>query len=446
MDKMSETANTAATIVKQIRKNGHAAYFAGGCVRDMLMGNVPADYDIATSAEPEQIMKMFDRAIPIGISFGVVNVIVNNKNFEIATFRADGKYIDGRRPDSVKFCDAKGDVKRRDFTINGMLYDPIENETLDFVGGREDIKNRIIRTIGKPEDRFNEDHLRLIRGARFAARLSFDIEPATKAAIKEIAPKILGVSAERICDELKKGLTAPNPHKFIDLLDGLNLLKEIMPEICDMKGVEQPENFHPEGDVYKHTLLCLSMMENPSWELAMSILLHDVAKPTTFCREINPDGSYGRIRFTMHEQIGAETAGKICKRLKASSYSIDRVKTLVKKHLRIKDAQNMRKSTLKRLFADPGYLELQELFRIDTLSSTKDLTAYEFCKNRFEELDEEQVKPKPLVNGHDLIEMGLKPGPIFSKILGTVVDEQLEEKIATREEALELVKTLIKDN
>lgn len=447
MNSTTELYKTAVEIVRHIIENGYVAFFAGGCVRDKIMGNSPSDYDIATNAKPEQIMKMFARTIPIGVSFGVVSVIVNKFQFEVATFRSDGIYSDSRHPDNISFCDNEiGDVSRRDFTINGMLFDPLNNKLLDYVGGESDIKSRQIRTIGNPHEKFKEDSLRMIRGARFAARFLYEIEYNTKLAIKDLAKNILTVSAERIRQEFEKGLTGPNPHTFIKIMDDLNLLDNIMPEVCLMKGVEQPENFHPEGDVFVHTLLTISKLNNPSWELAMGALLHDVAKPNTYCREINPDGTIGRIRFTKHDNIGAKMAGEICKRIKTSTYTKERVMWLVKKHLCVKDLQNMRKSTLKRLFAEPGYKELLELFKVDTLASTKDLTRYEYCKKRYSEMSEEQVKPKPLVNGHDLIEMGLKPGPIFSKILSEVMDEQLEEKISTREEAMDFVKDLTQKN
>lgn len=446
MNNATKIYKTAVGIVRHIRDNGYSAFFAGGCVRDMLMDREPSDYDIATNARPDEIMKMFRRSIPVGVNFGVVNVIVDNFQFEIATFRSDGLYSDGRRPDTVIFCDAKGDVNRRDFTINGMLFDPIENRVLDYVGGENDIKLHLIRTIGNSVERFNEDHLRMIRAVRFASRFSYDIEQNTKIAIKKLAAKILNVSIERIREELEKGLTFANPHTFIKTLDELNLAKEIMPEICEMKGVQQPENFHPEGDVFTHTLITVSKLDQPSWELAMGTLLHDVAKPAAFSREINSDGELGRIRFYNHDNMGAEMAGKICGRLKTSAFTRERVMWLVKKHLCIKDAQNMKKSTLKRLFANPGFPELLELFRVDTLASTKDLTNYDYCKKRFAEMSEEEVKPKPLVNGHDLIALGLKPGPVFTRLLSRVMEEQLEENISTRDQALDFVKNIVENN
>ena len=442
--KESKLFKSAIRIVQHLRDNGHSAFFAGGCVRDMVMNIEPADYDIATSATPDETISIFSRSIPVGAKFGVVNVLADEFQFEIATFRSDGSYSDGRRPDSVSFCDAEGDVKRRDFTINGMLYDPVEDKILDYVGGKDDIKASVIKTIGDPCERFAEDHLRMIRAVRFSSRFSFKIEQNTKDAIKELASKILTVSAERIRDELEKGLTASNPHEFVRLLDETGLAKEILPEIPDLKGVEQPENFHPEGDVFVHTLLTVSLLIKPSWELAMGTLLHDIGKPAAFFKEFNDKREVVKIRFYQHDNIGAKMAGKICNRLKTSTFSKERIMWLVKKHLIIKDVQKMRKSTLKRLFADPGFPELLELFRIDTLSSTKDLTDYDFCKEKFEESDEDEVKPVPLVTGHDLINLGLDPGPDFGKILSFIMEEQLEERISTREAALNLAKIIIK--
>ena len=442
--KETKLLESAIQIVQHLRNNGHSAFFAGGCVRDMVMDIAPADYDIATSAKPEETMSLFRRSIPVGAKFGVINVLEDGFQFEIATFRSDGSYSDGRRPDSISFCDAKGDVQRRDFTINGMLFDPVENEILDYVGGKDDIRACVIRTIGDPFERFAEDHLRMIRAVRFSSRFSFEIEQDTKGAIKELAPKILTVSAERVREELEKGLTAANPHDFVRILDETGLAKEILPEIPAMKGVEQPENFHPEGDVYVHTLLTVSKLEKPSWELAMATLLHDIGKPAAFFKEFNDKGEVVKIRFYQHDNIGAKMAGKICNRLKTSTYSKERIMWLVKKHLIIKDVQNMRKSTLKRLFAEPGFPELMDLFRLDTLSSTKDLTSYNFCKEKFEETEEVEIKPPPLFTGHDLINMGLEPGPDFGKILSLIMEEQLEERISTKEEALDLVKSIIK--
>ncbi|MEK7806056.1 MAG: CCA tRNA nucleotidyltransferase, partial [Planctomycetota bacterium] len=402
------------------------------------------DYDIATSALPEDIMKLFERTIPVGVQFGVVIVIKEGHNFEVATFRTEGSYSDGRHPDYVAFSTPEADVKRRDFTINGLLYDPLKNEILDYVGGQEDISKGIIRTIGNPAERFTEDKLRMIRAARFACRFNFPIHEDTRRAIIQLAKNIHVVSAERIREELEKILTGTNPHIGIKLLDELCLLQEILPEVSSMKGVRQPENFHPEGDVFVHTLLCLSKlapvpehgMERPSWTLAMGILLHDIGKTITF-EELD------RIRFNLHEKVGADMTAKICDRLKTSNAEKDRIVWLVLKHLYFKDAQKMRLSKLKRLLAEEGYPELAELCRIDALASSGDLSDYHYCQEMFSKLSHEEVKPKHLITGHDLIDMGLKPGPVFKDILMKIEDEQLEGNLKTKEAAIEMAKLLI---
>ena len=426
----------AIDIVKTLQGNGYKAYFAGGCVRDMIMGRESADYDIATNALPNDVMHLFDETIPVGVQFGVVIVLKEGHNFEVATFRTEGSYSDGRHPDYVAFSTPEDDVKRRDFTINGLLYDPIKNEMLDYVSGREDISKGIIRTIGNPIERFTEDKLRMIRAARFACRFNFPIHEKTRQAIIKLARQIHVVSAERIREELEKILTSPNPHIGIRLLDEFHLLQEILPEVSGMKGVRQPENFHPEGDVFVHTLLCLSKMKNPSWTLAMGLLLHDIGKTVTFEES-------DRIRFNLHEKVGADMAANICNRLKTSNVEKERIVWLVQKHLYFKDAQKMRLSKLKRLFASDGYPELAELCRIDALSSSGDLSDYNYCQEMFSKLPQEEVKPKPLINGLDLIALGLKPGPLFREILTKIEDEQLEGNLKTKEEALEKVKSLI---
>ncbi len=460
LDSRKDLLKVAAIgIVKRLRKNGFSALFAGGCVRDMLMGCIPEDYDIATDARPDDIINIFKRTVPIGIHFGVVLVMENDFEFEVATFRSDGTYSDGRHPDTVTFCDARGDALRRDFTINGMFYDPIEDRHFDYVGGEDDLKACLIKAIGDPLERFDEDRLRMIRAVRFACRFDFKIEYQTSEAIKKFHDKILTVSRERIRDEFRKALTGPNPDKSIKMLDDLGLLHEILPEVTAMKGVAQPENFHPEGDVFIHTLLTLTKLaegrkatdtieehhfasNDPgkkklygSWELAMAVLLHDIGKPVTF--EISD-----RIRFNNHDSVGAKMAEKICERLRMSNAEKERITWLVKMHLYLRHAQEMRLSKLKRLFAHEGYLELAELYKVDSLASTANLDDYNFCQRMFEELREEEIKPDPLITGNDLIALGLRPGPIFSIILDAIKDEQLEQKITTKEDALEKAKEL----
>lgn len=425
----------AVQIVQTLQKHGYKAFLAGGCVRDMIMGKESFDYDIATDAMPHDVIRIFQKTIPVGIQFGVVIVVKEGHNFEVATFRAEDSYSDGRHPDRISFSTPENDVKRRDFTINGLLYDPVKDEILDYVGGRKDIEAGIVRTIGDPIERFTEDKLRMIRAARFACRFHFSIHKDTQQAIMQLAPQIHMVSAERIREELEKIITGPNPHIGIKLLEELHLLQEILPEVSNTRGVQQPENFHPEGDVFIHTLLALSKMENPSWTLAMGVLLHDIGKAVTFTVT-------DRIRFNLHEKVGADMATEICDRLKTSTDDKERIRWLVLKHLCFKDAQKMRLNKLKRLFAEEGYPELAELCRADALASSGDLSDYDYCQEMFQKLSREEVKPEPLITGHDLIAMGLQPGPLFKEILTKIEDEQLDGNLTTKEAAIERVKEL----
>lgn len=425
----------AVQIVQTLQEHGYKAFLAGGCVRDMIMGKESFDYDIATDAMPHDVIRIFQKTIPVGIQFGVVIVVKEGHNFEVATFRTEDSYSDGRHPDRISFSTPENDVKRRDFTINGLLYDPVKDEILDYVGGRKDIEAGIVRTIGDPIERFTEDKLRMIRAARFACRFHFSIHKDTQQAIMQLAPQIHMVSAERIREELEKIITGPNPHIGIKLLEELHLLQEILPEVSNTRGVQQPENFHPEGDVFIHTLLALSKMENPSWTLAMGVLLHDIGKAVTFTVT-------DRIRFNLHEKVGADMATKICDRLKTSTDDKERIRWLVLKHLCFKDAQKMRLNKLKRLFAEEGYPELAELCRVDALASSGDLSDYDYCQEMFQKLSREEVKPEPLITGHDLIAMGLKPGPLFKEILTKIEDEQLDGNLTTKEAAIERVKEL----
>ncbi|MDR4499689.1 MAG: CCA tRNA nucleotidyltransferase [Candidatus Scalindua sp.] len=465
---------TAVGIVQRLKREGFQALFAGGCVRDMLLGDVPKDYDIATEARPQDIEGIFKRTVPVGVQFGVILVIENSFEFEVATFRSDGTYSDGRHPDAVTFCDARGDALRRDFTINGMFYDPVDKKHFDYVGGEKDLHDNLIRAIGDPYERFNEDRLRMIRAVRFASRFNYTIERETVEAIKKLSDKVLTVSAERIKEELEKVLAGPNPHIGIKMLEELNLLNEILPEVVNMKGVKQPENYHPEGDVFTHTLLTLRVLDATrkslgiqerdgsekkqglrepftqseleskktvvwSGELAMALLLHDIGKPVTF--EVSD-----RIRFTNHDYVGARMAEKICERLRMSKAEKERIVWLVKRHLYLRNAQQMRISKLKRLFAHEGYPELAELYRVDSLASTENLDDYNFCQEMYEKLSEEEVKPEPLITGHDLIALGFKPGRIYTKILDTIKDDQLENKITTKAEAIERAKEIADSN
>ncbi len=426
----------AVGLVRRLRERGHKALFAGGCVRDMIMGVESADYDIATGARPEEIMDLFERTIPVGVQFGVVVVMAGGFQFEVATFRTEGAYSDGRHPDSVSFAGPEEDARRRDFTINGMFYDPLDDELIDLVGGQRDIEQRIVRTIGDPGERFGEDYLRMIRAVRFASRFGYGIDEPAAAVVKERAQKIHVVSWERIREELQKILLDDNRKGGLQLLDELALLAEILPEVSAMKGVEQPENFHPEGDVFIHTLLSVSYLKNPSWALAMGTLLHDVAKPVTI--EERDD----RIRYPLHESVGAEMAGKICDRLKTSREEKGKIKWLVKRHLAFKDARKMRLSKLKRMLSHEDYPLLAEVSRVDALASTGDMTDYNFCQQMRERFREEELKPLRFLTGEDLIALGLIPGPIFSKVLTRVYDEQLEGEIRSKEEAIDRAREL----
>ena len=423
----------ATDIVKTLKKEGFEAYFVGGCVRDLIMGFTPKDYDVATSATPDQIIKLFPKTIAIGKAFGVITVITNKHNIEVATFRTEGPYSDGRRPDKIEFTTAKEDVLRRDFTINGLLFDPEKEKAIDYVDGQKDIKQKIIRTIGDPDRRFDEDKLRMLRAIKFASRFKFKIEQETWNAIQEHSKEINKISAERIRQELIGILTEGNARTGFELLDKSGLLTEILPEISALKGVEQPPEFHPEGDVWIHTLMMLEMLQNPSQELAWAVLLHDVGKPGTFTVK-------ERIRFDGHDKLGAEMAEEILKRLKCSNDTIERVKDLIAQHLKFKDAPKMRTSRLKRFLRQDHFDEHLELHRLDCASSHRNLELYEFCKNKLRELPPEVIKPPRLITGKDLIELGFKPGPEFSKILNEVETEQLEGSLQTKEEALEYIK------
>ena len=422
----------AQEIVKILSDVGFKAYWAGGCVRDMVMGIEPMDYDIATDARPEQVIKLFKKTIPVGASFGVVKVLYDDFEFEVATFRSDGAYIDGRRPEDVHFSTEKEDAFRRDFTINGIFYDPTYEKIIDYVNGQADIKNNIIRTINDPKDRFSEDRLRLIRAVRFAAGFQFEIEPYTYNTIKELADTIFQVSAERIRDELCKMLTGVHPANSIQLLDEVGMLKVILPEVTAMKGIKQPEEFHPEGDVWEHTMLMLKNMSSPTPEMALGVLLHDVGKPPTFSIE-------DRIRFNNHCEIGARITEEIGDRLRLSKKQIEHISELVLHHLRFKDVQKMRESKLKRFLRLPNFAEHLELHRLDCLACHGNLNNLEFCKHKLLELKPEEIKPKPLINGHNLIAMGYKAGPLFKQILTLVEDAILEGQIRTHDDAVKFV-------
>jgi poly(A) polymerase len=452
----------AAEIVHTLRERGHQAYFTGGCVRDLLLAREPADYDVATDATPRQVMQIFPQTYAVGEQFGVVliprsptehaltgedarrsttNSSGNHKGgVEVATFRSDVGYSDGRHPDEVRFTkDPREDVQRRDFTINGMMLDPATKEILDFVGGRDDLKAGIVRAIGDPERRFAEDKLRMLRAVRFAARFDYQIDPATLAAIQKLAPKIHQVSCERVREELTKMLTEGRARRAFELLDTTGLLREVLPEIAAMKGVEQPPQFHPEGDVFVHTLLLLEKLQpdtsgSISKTLAWGALLHDVGKPPTF--RIAPD----RIRFDGHVDVGVKMAAEICRRLRFSNHDTDQILALVDNHMRFGDVQRMKQSTLKKFLRLPAFDEHLELHRIDCLSSHGHLDAYEYSREQLRTMPPEAIRPTPLISGRDLIEAGYEPGPRFKDILTVVEDAQLEGRLTSREAAMEYVR------
>lgn len=425
----------AISIVKRLRQEGHEAYLAGGCVRDMLLAKSPQDYDIATSAKPDAVKKIFAKTIEVGTQFGVILVLLEGDSFEVATFRWDGPYLDGRRPSEVRFAGMREDILRRDFTINGMMYDPVEDRLIDLVGGREDLGRRLIRAIGEPRERFQEDRLRMIRAVRFAASLGFTIEENTLRAIREEAGAITQVSWERIGEEITRILTEGGARSGFELLDESGLLPAVLPEVARMKGVEQTPDYHPEGDVFVHTLLILEQISNLksqiSETLAYGALLHDIAKPV--CIEKHGE----RITYHGHTERGAEMAIEILKRLKRSRSVWERVAYLVKNHLRHTQAPKMRVSTLKRFLGEEGIEELLELTRLDALASSGDLQYYDFCRRKLEEFKHEEIHPEPLLKGKDLIAMGFTPGPLFHDILERLHEAQLEGDICTREQALE---------
>jgi len=426
----------ARRIVERLRGEGHIAYFAGGCVRDIVRRVTPKDYDVATSATPETVQKLFPRTHAVGAHFGVIIVLENGFQFEVATFRSDDAYIDGRHPTAVHFSSPEEDARRRDFTINGMFYDPVAEEVIDLVGGRADIAAKLVRAIGDPAQRFAEDRLRMLRAVRFATVLDYEIDKQTWDALVANASSINQISAERIRDELMRIFLSPNRVRGWDLLDSSCLMGAILPELEAMKGVLQPEQFHPEGDVFVHTRLMLQLLpEEISAPLVLAVLFHDVAKPVTATVD-----KTGRIRFNEHDRTGAEMTDAIMRRLRFSGDEIEATVEMVRQHMVFKDAPKMRVAKLKRFMARSTFDEELELHRVDCESSHRILDNYEFLLRKREEFANEPIIPPPLVRGDDLIALGLKPGPKFGEILEAVETRQLEESLRTREEALDWVK------
>ena len=440
----------ATSIVQILRQQGFQAYLVGGCVRDLLLGREPKDYDVATDATPSQVMEIFPETYAVGAQFGVVLVPAPDRHLhhdastdqssksnavEVATFRSDIGYSDGRHPDEVRFSrQPEEDVARRDFTINGMLLDPLKGEVLDVVGGRKDLEAGIVRAIGDPERRFTEDKLRMLRAVRFAARFEYTIEPATFAAMELLADQIAVVSRERVRDELTRMLTESHGRRAFLLLDESGLLQHVLPQISAMKGVQQPAEFHPEGDVFVHTLLLLDNLPHPCPPtLAWGALLHDVGKPPTF--RVAPD----RIRFDNHVEVGVKMAAGICERLRFSNDETAQILALVENHMRFGHATRMKESTLKKFLRMPAFDQHLALHRADCLASHRNLSTYEFLRQKLAEIPPEKMRPSPLVTGDDLIAAGHIPGPRFREILTAVEDAQLEGRLLSRDQALEFV-------
>ena len=437
--------DAALEVLRTLRAAGHEAYLAGGCVRDLLLGREPKDYDVATAATPDVVLRLFPRTFAVGAHFGVVLVADGNEEgyvqTEVATFRSDGAYADGRHPDAVRYTtSAEEDVRRRDFTINGLLLDPLQRAddlraaVIDHVNGLADLDAGIVRAIGRPELRFEEDHLRMLRGVRFAARFSFELEPQTAAAMRRLAPRTAAVSRERVRDELTKMLTEGHARRAFELLDETGLLAEVLPEVARMKGVAQPPQFHPEGDVWTHTLMLLEQLEpGCPLTLAWGALLHDVGKPPNFRLA-------ERIRFDGHVEVGVAMGAEICRRFRFSNDETRQTLALIENHMRFMDAQRMKASTLKRFFRLESFDQHLALHRMDCLAASGILENWEFVRERYLAMPEEAMRPRPLLTGRELIAAGYTPGASFKQMLHAVEDAQLEGTIATAEEALTLVR------
>ncbi len=434
---MPKLKSIAHEIARRLTDAGHVAYFAGGCVRDALLDKEPKDYDIATSATPDEVVALFPKADPIGAHFGVILVREKGLPFEIATFRHDGSYHDGRHPDSVTFSTPEEDAKRRDFTVNGLFQDPETGNIIDFVNGQADLKNHILRAIGVPKERFQEDALRLMRAVRFATTLGFEIEQKTWSAVCDNTSLLEKISMERIRDEFSHILLSPNRAQGLDLLTKSGLMRLIVPEVYDLIGCEQPPQWHPEGDVYTHTRIMLDMLgDEPSLELVLGALLHDIGKPPTYTY----DKENERIRFNGHDRVGATMAEEILRKLKYSNKTVESACAMVANHMNFMNVQQMRTAKVKRFMSRPTFEDEMELHRVDCASSNGFTENYDFLRNKQEEFAAEPLIPKPLITGKDLINLGMKPGPEFKDILTAIQTEQLEGKISSRDEAMEYVK------
>ena len=449
----------AIEIVRRLQEAGHQALWAGGCVRDLVMGNQPDDFDVATSARPDAVQQLFRRTLAVGASFGVI-IVVGRKDegqVEVATFRTEGPYSDGRHPDRVDFSTPEADAMRRDFTINGMFYDPVRNQLHDFVEGRADIERRVIRAIGEPRERFTEDKLRLLRAVRFAARFEFALDPATESAVREMAREIGVVSPERIQQELRRLLEDRNRTSAIRLADRVGLLNAILPEVTAMHAIPQGKPMQPTGDLWDHSLFVLEKLGDawrsttsglsltnaapePSFTLALGALLHDVGKPETMSREGD------RLTFYHHEHTGSRMAGQIARRLRLSNDDRERIEWLVEYHMYLSDAKHMRLAKLKRTLVHPGIAELLALHRADAVASTGTAEHVDYCEQMLRELPQIELNPPPLLTGHDLVRLDLKPGPLFKELLDKVREAQLDGAIRSKMEAIALAKRLLEQS
>jgi poly(A) polymerase len=435
----------AIDVVRRLRDAGYEALWAGGCVRDELLGLQPKDYDVATDARPEEVRRLFRRTVAVGMSFGVVEVLgprteAGPLKVQVATFRSDVSYSDGRHPDAVVFSSAREDALRRDFTINGMFFDPIAEKLIDHVGGQEDLRNGVLRAIGDPAARFAEDKLRLLRAVRFATRFDLALDPDTESAVRAMADEIPVVSQERIAEELRRILIAPQRARGMNLMWGLGLVAPVFPELVPMKGLPYGPPKAPTGDLWDHVMCVLDLLgAEPSFSLAFAGLLHDVGKPRTVAR--TPD----RYTFHYHEHVGCRIASEICLRLKLSNTERERVEWLVEKHQYLCDARQMRTSKLKMILANPGIRELLSLHRADALASGRSTEHVEYCASLLREWSEADLNPAPLVTGHDLTRLGLEPGPLFKRLLDAVREAQLEGTVKTPSQAIEMVRRLLQE-
>lgn len=428
----------AIRIIRRLHRKGHEALLAGGCVRDRLLGRRPKDYDVATSARPDEVRRLFRKTLAVGAQFGVVVVLEGRARVEVATFRSDRAYADGRHPTAVDFTTAREDALRRDFTINALFYDPLRRKIIDCVGGRRDLERGLVRAVGDAEARFREDHLRMLRAVRFAARLGFRLAPATRQAIRRLAPLVTRTSGERIRDELAMILTDGSRVAAVELAESLGLLGEILPEVTAMKGCRQGRRSHPEGDVWRHTLLCLEALRRPTFITALATLLHDIGKPPT------ADYAGGDVHFYRHAEVGAEMAAAVAGRLRLSGEARQELTWVVRHHLHFMHAREMRAATLRRLFQSPYFHSLAEVHRADLIGSRTSLADHRFVMRAYRRLTSEELRPQPLVTGHDVLRLGLRPGPAVGRVLRTLYDEQLDGRLVNRRKALARARELVR--